>query len=189
MLNTIVGMLSGGAAPTDYESISTVTVGAGGAASISFTSIPSTYTHLQIRYISPLNCVDAEYYMTFNGVTGTSYDTHGMSGNGSSITAFNSINSAKINFGYDKNMTLNANYLKSGIMDILDYANTNKNKTTRVLNGVDANGSGVMCFESGLFRNTAAISSISITQFGFNGSSYAFTNFAQYSSFALYGIK
>lgn len=34
---------------TDYDSIATTTVGAGGAASITFSSIPSTYQHLQIR--------------------------------------------------------------------------------------------------------------------------------------------
>ena len=39
------------AAGGDFESIATVTVGGGGAASIEFTSIPGTYQHLQIRGI------------------------------------------------------------------------------------------------------------------------------------------
>ena len=41
--------------PGSYESIATVTVGSGGAASVEFTSIPSTYTHLQIRAIVRTN--------------------------------------------------------------------------------------------------------------------------------------
>ena len=55
MLNNIVALLGNGAAAgggTSYESIATVTVGAGGSSSISFTSIPSTYKHLQIRAIT-----------------------------------------------------------------------------------------------------------------------------------------
>jgi hypothetical protein len=40
------------AAVGDFESIATVTVGGGGAATVEFTSIPATYTHLQLRYIA-----------------------------------------------------------------------------------------------------------------------------------------
>jgi hypothetical protein len=182
-------LAAGGSVPGDFVSLQTATVGSGGASSISFTSIPAAYKHLQIRYSSPLNCVDAEYYMTFNGITTSSYAQHALNGNGSSITAYNNINRGNINFGYDKNMSLNADYLKSGIIDLLDYSNVNKYKTARILNGVDGNGSGVMSFDSGLFRDTTAISSIEIKQFGYNGSTYAYTNFAEYSKFALYGVK
>ena len=67
-------------------------------------------------------------------------------------------------------------------MDILDYTNTNKNKTVRVLQGFDENGSGVVAFNSFLYStNTNAITSLTLTSSG--------TSFAQYSSFALYGIK
>ena len=41
-----------------YESIQTVTVGLGGAANVEFTSIPATYTHLQIRGISKTDRAD-----------------------------------------------------------------------------------------------------------------------------------
>ena len=75
-----------------------------------------------------------------------------------------------------------ANMFGSGVIDILDYANTNKYKTVRTLSGDDKNGSGYVVFGSGLWQNTNAVSTITLTNHGA-------TNFQQYSSFALYGIK
>jgi hypothetical protein len=69
------------------------------------------------------------------------------------------------------------------IVDILDYANTSKNKTVRTLTGADRNGNGLIGLRSGYWNSTAAVSSISII--ATSGS----TGFAQYSSFALYGVK
>jgi hypothetical protein len=66
------------------------------------------------------------------------------------------------------------------ICDVLDYANTNKFKTLRSLTGNDRNGSGSIWLDSGLWRSTSAITSIKFT---------TGTAFAQYSQFALYGIK
>jgi hypothetical protein len=69
------------------------------------------------------------------------------------------------------------------IFDILDYTNTNKYKTVRMLGGVDFNGSGEVDFMSGLWLNTSAITRIDFLP------SYQSTQFQQYSSFALYGIR
>ena len=68
------------------------------------------------------------------------------------------------------------------VLDILDYANTNKNKTMRAIGGVDVNGSGVAEMWSGLYISTNAVNSINL--YSYNGS-----NISQYSSFALYGVK
>jgi hypothetical protein len=69
------------------------------------------------------------------------------------------------------------------ILDILDYANTNKYKTTRNLAGVDSNDTnGKISFESGSWRSTSAVSTITLI-------SGTGSDFLQYSSFALYGIK
>jgi hypothetical protein len=64
----------------------------------------------------------------------------------------------------------------------LDYANTNKYKTTRSIGGNDNNGSGFVSLISGLWLSTSAISNIEIIPL--NG-----TLWTQYSHFALYGIK
>jgi hypothetical protein len=67
-------------------------------------------------------------------------------------------------------------------MDILDYANTSKNKTIRMLSGNDRNGSGDIILISGLWASTSAINQIDLRL-------ESAANFAQYSQFALYGIK
>jgi hypothetical protein len=51
ILGIIASAITGNLVTTSYESIATVTVGGGGAATVAFTSIPATYTHLQIRGI------------------------------------------------------------------------------------------------------------------------------------------
>jgi hypothetical protein len=78
-------------------------------------------------------------------------------------------------------MPSNANIFSAHIIDILDYANTNKFKTTRTLHGYDLNGSGLIQYFSGNWRSTSAISTIRL----FPGNNAL----AQYSSFALYGVK
>lgn len=186
--NIVGGLLNKGAVLGDFESIATVTVGSGGSASISFSSIPSTYQHLQIRFMTPFTVQDGEIRIQFNSDTSTSYRSHNLSGTGSAAAA-GTISQTSISTSYDGNATRNSAYAKSGIIDILDYANTNKNKVTRALTGIDVNGAGRINFESGLWPSTSAISSIQITQYGFDGTSYGVKNLAQYSHFALYGIK
>jgi hypothetical protein len=161
--------------PSSYESIATTTVGAGGASTITFSSIPSTYQHLQIRQLSIGNTsAAAGGAMYFNGdTTSTNYYTHYIIGNGSAVTVgANQATFSPFTVGVSASPAV-------GIIDILDYANTNKNKTVRELNGYDANGSGRINFTSTLWNNTSAINSIRLD----------FSTFQQYTQFALYGIK
>jgi hypothetical protein len=182
MLNTISGLLSGGVAPTDFESISTTTVGAGGVASITFSSIPSTYSHLQIRGLNKdTQAAPGTQVLSvqFNGDTAANYSFHRLTGNGSTASAAAGTSTTLF---YTGSTILNvANTFGTFILDILDYKDTNKYKTARSLDGSDANGSGEISLRSGSWRNTAAITSITLTPTG--------TGIAQYSSFALYGIK
>lgn len=185
MLNVISGLLAGGVAAStnSYESISTVTVGSGGASSITFSSIPSTYKHLQIRSIardgSGGGTLDAGGNLIFNSDTGSNYSWHALYGQGTSATAAATASTNRILY-LSAQSGATANVFTAGITDVLDYTNTNKYKTTRQLTGEDLNGSGGIYLVSGLWMNSAAITSITITP----------TNpYAQYSSFALYGIK
>jgi hypothetical protein len=178
LLNTILGSLSAGAgAANSYESIATVTVGSGGSSSISFTSIPSDYTHLQIRTFSRIS---GQSYglLRFNSDSSSVYGTHFLYGDGANAQATANLPASNIFAIY---VGSGSNIFGAGIVDILDYTNTNKFTTTRSLTGADENGSGVILLLSGLWRNTAAITSIEILP---NAST-----FAQYSHFALYGIK
>jgi hypothetical protein len=161
-------------------------VGAGGQSTISFTSIPSTYKHLQIRAISRDTSASTlvNAYMVFNSDTGGNYMLHQLFGDGSSAAASASGTSAvpsAVTSFISTGASSTAGMFGAGIVDILDYADTNKNKTSRILTGTDQNGSGYILFRSNLWRSTAAINRIDINTLG--------TAFAQYSHFALYGIK
>jgi len=174
-----------------YESIATTTVGSGGASTITFSSIPSTYTHLQIRSINRntrgLSGMVATLAMSFNSdVTAGNYYRHRLEGDGS--TAYAGANAGNGTNGFyfaDSMGDGSTSGMFSGfVTDILDYKSTNKNKTVRTLFGGDNNSTGgVIGINSGLWSKTPeAITSITIVV---NGG----YNFTQYSSFALYGIK
>lgn len=168
------------AAATSYESISTVSVGSGGAANVTFTNIPNTYEHLQLRYITRNNV--GAYYVRLqfnNDTTAANYSYHELNGNGSAVSASAGASSQYIYL--PRNTDSGSSIFGAGVVDILDYKNTNKNKTVRAVGGYDANGSGVVDFTSGGYYQTTAISSIQLTVI--TGS------YQQYSQFALYGIK
>ena len=165
-----------------FESIATVSVGAGGTSNIDFNSIPSTYQHLQIRGIYKTNRdADSQMYTRFNGDATNNYSYHGLSSfNGATPT---SGGSGTLNVGGWGNCgPTAANIFTTFIMDILDYTSANKNKTVRISNGFDTNGGGLAGLFSFEWRSTAAISSIRI----FCANSGVTQ---QYSHFALYGIK
>jgi hypothetical protein len=159
------GILNGliGAFPTpetnSYESIATTTVGAGGASTITFSSIPSTYKHLQIRGSVLLTAAN-NLRMQVNGDTGSNYSWHQLIGSGGAATASAAINTVFMVYGYYAGT---ANASEAVVMDILDYADTNKNKTIRTLEGNDINGAGgYVGLWSGNWRSTSAINSISL---------------------------
>lgn len=164
-----------------YDSIATVT--SPGATSVTFSSIPQGYTHLQIRGIA--NNGETSGYnnqaMRFNGDTSTAYAVHRLAGDGSSATAGAQSSTTQINDIFRIPPT-SSGYFGAFVIDVLDYTSTNKNKTVRVLTGGDSNGSGWIGLHSGLWYATpAAVTSITILS--------SVGNFGTNSSFALYGIK
>jgi len=183
----ILGILASSvpAAAGDYESIATVTVGSGGSSTISFNSIPSTYTHLQIRAIARTTRTGSsgiDYCgIRFNSDTGTNYVYHLLYGNGTSVTAQAGTSSSIIISGNAPRDGVTASIYGANVFDILDYANTNKYKTVRTLGGADTNGAGQITFSSGLWMNTSAITSITLSPES--------DSWKEYSHFALYGIK
>ena len=165
---------------TSYESISTVTA-SGGESSLSFSSIPSTYKHLQIRMSNIKFQADQDIKITFNSTGGTSYATHFLQGNGSSASAGGGGDKAYWEIMYIGNTNVTETNPAAAVLDILDYADTNKYKTSRILWGGDYNGSGKISLDSCLFKSTSAISTITFAPFS--------TNFTAGCTFALYGIK
>jgi hypothetical protein len=170
-----------------FDALSTITVPSGGLASITFAGIPNTYKHLQIRAIfrdSTASVGLDEMYFRFNGDTGSNYAYHTLYGDGAAAAALNGTSRSTgilCRTSIPRNSTT-ANAFGTAIFDILDYANTSKNKTTRCLAGVDLNGSGAVELTSSLWMSTAAINSIVLT-------AEASANFVQYSQFSLYGVR
>jgi hypothetical protein len=168
-----------------WDSIATTTLTTS-TTDITFSSIPSTYKHLQIRFLAQSsNSATAADNLAFkfNSDTGGNYTRHYIDGSGSGVATYGAnANVAQVYATCSQTSPTYSNVFGVGILDILDYSNTSKNKTTRAFSGVDFNGTGgAIQFTSGLWRNTAAITSINITALS--------GNLKQYSQFALYGIK
>lgn len=172
--------------PNSYESIQTVTVGSGGASTVTFSSIPSTFTHLQIRGIWKNNYSSSDIayvLLTING-TSTGYSYHNLRGDGTTVTGGSSGSGSNHPpaLSLPSNDSPYASMFGTGVIDILDYKNTTKFKTIKTIFGFEGNGSGRAGFTGGYWGSLNAITSIQLTDQ--NGG-----NFVQYSSFELYGIK
>lgn len=185
MLNNIAAIFSGGVSggAGAFESIATAT-GTGSSNTITFSSIPSTYQHMQIRAIgrSDRAALTETIYLTINGDTGANHAAHALEGEGASAFALGYSSQNNIQFVKFPGASNASDIMGSFVCDIQDYASTTKNKTIRTFNGYDANGSGRIRISSGLWMNTNAITSVSIII-------TAAGNFTTSSTFALYGIK
>ena len=180
-----IGFFGAGGAAGSYELISS-TVLTGSAATVSFSSIASTYKHLEIRVASRTDLAGSSDYifMRFNSDTASNYTRHDIDGTGSAVEVDAGANQSSIRQSYTAGASLTANAFGASVTSVLDYASTSKFKTSRSLSGVTyASGtSGAIALMSGLWRSTSAVTSIELRPaFG--------TNFVAGSRFSLYGIK
>jgi len=136
---------------------------------LSFTNIPQTFTHLEIRafYANPTTTV--QYVgVGFNSDSGNNYWAHELLGNGSSASAASYLTRSNVFFDYEINQgSYSTNIFSVGIMSILDYTNTNKIKVTRTICGFDGQSAGEVMITSGAWNNTAAIQSIQLNNNGY----------------------
>lgn len=171
-----------------FESIATVT-GTGSSNTITFSSIPGTYQHLQIRAVMKSNGTSTDptnVNITFNGSTAFDYASHRVLGYGTGISAdglsaTNNIRLTRLSLNSDASQ---ANMVGVAIIDIHDYASTTKAKTVRSFYGNDVNAANSLMgatLHSGLWTLTNAITSITFT--------LAANNFTNQTQFALYGVK
>lgn len=180
MLNFLAAVSGNGAGGGgSFESIATAT-GTGSSGTITFTSIPNTYQHLQIR-MQYINSTGGLYNvsMTFNNDSGSNYVVHRLFGNGATPTASATTAGSSLQAG----IGTGTSYVGVSVIDIHDYASTTKNKVTRTITGREDNSgttnSSIM-LNSGLWLNTNAINRIDLT---------VGANFTTASTIALYGIK
>lgn len=187
MIPFLHGTLDPGVVPTAFESIATVT-GTGSSSSITFTSIPQTYTSLQIRGIArglTAGTTASNLRLIINADTGANYAYHNLQGTGATAVA---TGGTALGYVLLPRLTCNSGVTSDTygamIIDLHDYASTTRNKTVRVFGGLDANTASTefrVSLASGLWINTSAITSIEITSDA--------GNFTTASTFALYGIK
>ena len=165
----------------DYYSIASTT---GQAGNVTFSNIPSTYKHLELR----MSLRDtggttgiAEWYVTFNGdTTGSNYWKSRFYGDGSSLTGQDTLVSSEGIWGvhYPRNGSA---LTGCAILQINDYQNTNKWKTIHSFGGGGKDTSNVaLGISFGHWKSTSAITSITISPNQ--------TGFVSSNTFALYGI-
>ena len=162
--------------PTSFESIATSTPS--GVNTITFSSIPGTYKHLQVR-ISAIGAAGSNSFLRVNGAT-TGYSNHRLYGDGTTA-AGNSLGGSDVFFAGNETTSLSTTLPTVMIIDIHDYASTTRTKSLKALFGTDRNGSGEVTLNGGLYNSTSAITSITFL----TGSG----NFSTGTSIALYGIK
>lgn len=176
---------AGGGDASTFEQIATAS-GTGSSGVITFSSIPSTYKHLQVRITAKSTAATIadgrQINLTVNGVTGSSnYSGHWLQGDASSVSSSSFINGSFIRINNTSTRSNETNAYGSSILDILDYGVTTKTKTVRVLMGQISNVNVVEMASGNLFTSTAAITSLTFT---LNAGSYATG-----SRISLFGIK
>lgn len=173
--------------PTAFYLIQRITPSTS-ASTIEFTSIPSTYKHLQIRYTAKDTYASGTASFStanvrFNSDSGSNYTGHYFYGNGETVVSGGDTSASYLPRIYGS-VYGSISSFATGIIDIFDYANTSKYKTVSGLFGVDFNNGTTnygMLYGSGLYMSTSAVSSILFYP--------ANTAFAVGTNFAIYGIK
>lgn len=165
-----------------YVAIATVTVGSGGAADITFSSIPATYTDLCLVYSARTTLSDnsQNLRLQMNGDTGNNYSYRRLYGDGSSAASDSGSSQAYILVGLADAATSTSNTFSNGQIYIPNYAGSNYKSTSS--DAVSENNATLAYayLIAGLWSSTSAITSLKF---------YAANNFAEYSTATLYGIK
>lgn len=162
-----------------YEPIATTTLGSA-AATITFSSIPSTYTDLRLVFIGTVAVSGDALSIRFNNDSSTLYSYTILRGNGTTAASSRAANANSI---YITNQygTISNTIPQLSAIDIFSYAgSTNKTFLFNINN--DQNGLGVVSSGVGLYRSTSAITTVNIVNIFGN-------NIGAGSTATLYGIK
>lgn len=170
------------------DALATVTVGSTSVASVTFSGIPQGYKHLQIRAtVLGTSSSIQDCYWRYNGDSGNNYSIRYMLGNGGGSGAVYTSGGGNVSAIRTNSIVMGTSYPNiagPSIIDILDYGSSTKNKTSRHLSGLEVNsptGPSQTILDSGCWYSASPITSINL----YPGSG----NFAQYTQFALYGVK
>ena len=165
-----------------YTLIASSTVGAGGATSVEFTSIPSTYTDLLVKISSRDTQTTAYWsniFFTFNN-SASGYSERILANTDGSVVSANKTSQAQLSYVYGTDTSSTSSTFGNSEIYIPNYTSSN-NKSVSMDSVSENNGTQIILgLAAGLWANSAAITSIKFTPN---------TKFAQYATFYLYGIK
>lgn len=177
-------LASSGGGGASFELISTQVLESA-VSSVTFSSIPATYTHLQLRVVGRASSTgnSTAVLVKVNNDSSSIYAVHSLTGNGSSVTSFGLGATAPFLRGIDiPDAATVANGFGVSIMDFVDYASTSKYKTMRALYGKHSDANQLVGLASGVYQSTSAISRLDLTP-------QNASNLVVGSRFSLYGIK
>ena len=170
-----------------YTLIASSTVGSGGAATVSFSSIPATYTDLSLLVTARCEASgDTVFRIRFNSDSGTNYKWIRLLGDGSSVS---SQNQGTYGAGYNTSLfgqqtvsTNTANTFSNAQIYIPNYAGSNyKSASIDAVTENNATAAQATLW-AGLWESTSAINAITL-------SSESANDFAEFSTAYLYGIS
>lgn len=163
-----------------FTKIATVTVGSGGASSIAFSSIPSTYTDLCIKMSARFNSSNTLVKITYNSNT-SSYTRRQLVGENSSASSYNASDAF---VAYIDGTDQTASTFSNTELYIPNYNSSNyKSSSIDTVKENNASTAWVVAMNVNLWSNTSAITSISLSDLSGTAS------FVQYSTATLYGIS
>lgn len=167
---------------TTFTLIASSTVGSGGAASIDFTSIPSTYTDLVVKTSMRTTGTGAPWFLLRFNNSSSSYSQIYLYGTGAAAASTTSGTSGYMTLAAGINSTSQtASTFTNAEIYIPNYAGSN-NKSVSADTGQENNATTAYAtLAAGLWSNSSAITQVTL---------YPETgNFAQYSTAYLYGVK
>jgi hypothetical protein len=164
--------------PITYENVATTTLSSA-AATITFSSIPSTYTDLRLVLTALASSSTIGGYIIYNNDSGANYAWTNLRANGSTVASSTFTPATQINLAFISTATTTIPAFYTA--DIFSYAGSTL-KTCLITNSADLNGSGATERNVGLWRNTGAINRLDIY-------TNAAANFAIGTTATLYGIK
>jgi hypothetical protein len=160
--------------PSTYEPIATNTLGTA-VSTVTFSSISGAYTDLVLIFQGG-SSIDANIRIQVNGDTASNYSWTQLGGDATAVNSFR--NSGDTSWLMNRYAYLSNNLNANFIFNFMNYSNTTTNKTVINRSNSAANGTDTTV---GLWRSTAAITSIT---FSLSGGNYIVG-----STFTLYGIK
>jgi hypothetical protein len=159
---------------TTYDKIATTTLGSAGT--ITFSSIPSTYTDLKLVFVAQMDSGYQAYWLRFNSDSGTNYSTTYLTGNGATASSGRTTSGTKIILGQRSGQP---NVFTMYQIDLFSYAGSTY-KTSLISEAADINGAGNASGQVNLWSSTSAITSINLLP--------ATGNFSTGTTATLYGI-